>query len=230
MHNIIAIFKKQLKDTLKNKTVLIQFIMFPVLTHIMSNVISIEGMPENFFVTLFATMYTGMAPLTSVAAVVAEEREQNTLRVLFLSNVKPWEYLLGIGSYIWLACMAGALVICAAGSYTPRERAAFMAIMAVGISASCLIGLAIGSLSKTQMMATSISIPVMMIFSFLPMLSMFHEGIAKIARFTWSEQISRMLGQVRSLELEAANVVILAVNILLFTALFFLAYRKCGLD
>lgn len=230
MHNITAIFKKQLKDTLKNKTVLIQFILFPVLTHIMSSAIKIDGMPENFFVTLFATMYTGMAPLTSIAAVVAEEREQDTLRVLFMSNVKPWEYLLGTGGYIWLACMAGALAICAAGSYTARERAVFMAVMALGIFSSLLIGMAIGSFSRTQMMATSLSIPVMMVFSFLPMLSMFHTGIAKIARFTYSEQISRMLGQVRSLQLKAENVCILGVNIALFTALFFLAYRKCGLD
>lgn len=230
MHNIIAIFKKQLKDTLKNKTVLIQFVMFPVLTLIMNNTIKIDGMPENFFVNLFATMYIGMAPLTSIAAIVAEEKEQNTLRVLLMSNVKPREYLLGVGSYIWLACMLGALVICAAGSYTLHESIIFMIIMATGISVSLLIGLAIGAWSKTQMMATSISIPVMMIFSFLPMLSMFHTGIAKIAKYTYSEQISMMLNQVNSLQLEVNNVGILIANIFLFTALFSFAYKKCGLE
>lgn len=230
MYNIIAIFKKQLKDTLKNKTVLIQFIMFPVLTLVMNNTIKIDGMPENFFVNLFATMYIGMAPLTSIAAIVAEEKEQNTLRVLLMSNVKPREYMLGVGSYIWLACMMGALVICAAGNYTLQEGVTFMIIMATGILVSLLIGLAIGAWSKTQMMATSISIPVMMIFSFLPMLSMFHTGIAKIARFTYSEQISMMLNQVSSLQLTVSNAGILMVNIFLFTALFFFAYKKSGLD
>ncbi len=76
MRNVSAIFRKQLKDTLKNKTVLIQFIMFPVLTLIMNNAIRIDGMPENFFVNLFATMYIGMAPLTSMAAIIAEEKEK----------------------------------------------------------------------------------------------------------------------------------------------------------
>ena len=230
MHNIIAIFKKQLKDTLKNKTVLIQFVMFPVLTLVMNNTIKIDGMPENFFVNLFATMYIGMTPLTSIAAIVAEEKEQNTLRVLLMSNVKPREYLLGVGSYIWLVCMFGALVICAAGSYTLREGIVFMIIMAIGILVSLLIGLAIGAWSKTQMMATSISVPVMMVFSFLPMLSMFHTGIAKIARFTYSEQISMMLDQVSSLQLEISNACILLANIFLFTVLFSFAYKKCGLD
>ncbi len=230
MHNVIAIFKKQLKDTLKNKTVLIQFVMFPVLTLIMNNTIKIDGMPENFFVNLFATMYIGMAPLTSIAAIVAEEKEQNTLRVLLMSNVKPREYLLGVGSYIWLICMLGALVICAAGSYTLQEGITFMIIMAAGIFVSLLIGLSIGAWSKTQMMAASLSVPVMIIFSFLPMISMFHTGIAKIAKFTWSEQISLMLGQVSSLRLEAGNLGIFLTNIFLFTALFFFAYKRSGLD
>ena len=165
MNNIIAILKRQLKDILKNKT---------ILTLVMNHAITIDGMPENFFVNLFATMYVGMAPLTSMAAIIAEEKEKNTLRVLMMSNVRPHEYLLGIGSYVSLACVMGAFVICAAGSYKPWEKVIFMGIMAIGIPVSLLVGAVIGVWSQTQMMATSVSIPVMMIFSFVPMLSLFN--------------------------------------------------------
>lgn len=144
MNNIIAIFKKQLKDTSKNK----KFIMFPILTLIMNHAITIDGMAENFFVNLFATMYIGMAPLTSMAAIIAEEKEKNTLRVLMMSNVKPHEYLLGIGSYTWLACMIGAFVICTAGGYKSWEKVTFMGIMAIGILVSLLAGAVIGIWSK----------------------------------------------------------------------------------
>ena len=65
MHNIGVIIKKQIKDTLKNKTVLIQFVMFPVLTLIFENAISIPDMPELFFTKLFSVMYMGMAPLVT---------------------------------------------------------------------------------------------------------------------------------------------------------------------
>lgn len=228
MHNIAAIFKKQLKDTLKNKTVLIQFLMFPVLTLVMNNAIQIDGMPENFFVNLFASMYIGMAPLTSIAAIISEEKEKNTLRVLLMSNVKPYEYLTGIGSYIFFACMLGASVICISGKYTLQTGVVFMLIMAVGIFLSLLLGAAIGAFSKTQMMATSLTVPVMMVFSFLPMLSMFNTTIAKIAKFTYSEQISLMLNQISSLQLKADNICILWLNILLFAALFILSYKKWG--
>ena len=87
MRNAGIVFKKELMDTLKNKTVLIQFIMFPLMTLVMENAISIPDMPEYFFTKLFAVMYMGMAPLTSAASIIAEEKEKNTLRVLMMANV-----------------------------------------------------------------------------------------------------------------------------------------------
>ncbi len=230
MHNSFAIFRKQLKDTLKNKTVLIQFVMFPILTLVMNNAIKIDGMPKNFFVNLFAAMYVGMAPLTSMAAIIAEEKENNTLRVLMMSNVKPHEYLVGIGSYVWVSCMLGAVVICIAGSFRPQTGAAFMGVMAAGIFVSLLAGAAIGTWSKTQMMATSLTIPIMMVFSFLPMLSMFNTTIAKIAKYTYTGQISLMLYRINSLNFHAENFIIVAVNTAAAAALFTAAYHKCGLD
>lgn len=230
MGNITAIFKKQVKDTLKNKNVLIQFIMFPILTLFMNSAIKIDGMPKNFFVNLFAAMYTGMAPLISISAVIAEEKENNTLRVLLMSNVKPYEYLLGIGSYIWIACMLGSAAICTAGSYSLKEGLAFMAIMAAGILASLLIGAAIGTFSKTQMMATSIGVPVMMLFSFIPMFSTFNTTIAKAAKFIYSEQISIMLGRLSPLRLSVENICIIGANIVLFAILFTVSYKRCGFE
>ncbi len=230
MNNTVAIFKKQLKDTFKNKTVLIQFIMFPVLTLIMNQVISIEGMPENFFVNLFATMYIGMAPLTSIAAIIAEEKEKNTLRILLMSNVKPYEYLFGIGGYIWFICMLGSGAICIAGKYTLQERFTFMVVMAIGILVSLLIGAAIGSLSSTQMMATSITIPIMMVLSFMPMFSMFNDTIAKVAKFIYSEQIRIMLSHITTLQPGLSNICIIMANILLFAVIFTIAYKRCSLE
>lgn len=75
-NHIGAILWKQLKDTLKNKAILIQFLMFPCMTVIMENTISIDGMPEHFFANLFAIMYVGMAPLTAMASIIAEEKEK----------------------------------------------------------------------------------------------------------------------------------------------------------
>ena len=229
MTNILSIFQKQIKDTFKNKTVLIQFVMFPVMTIVMENSVNMEGVMEHFFAILFATMFIGMAPLSSMAAIISEEKEKNTLRVLMMANVKPIEYLIGVGSYIWTACMIDALVIGIGGNYKGKELLTFLAIMAVGILASLLIGAAIGTWSRNQMMATSLTVPVLSIFSFLPMLSMFNETIEKIAKVVYSQQISILINSIGHVQVSFENAGIILINIVLAGIAFGFAYKKCGL-
>ena len=230
MKHVNAILWKQIKDTLKNKEILIQFVMFPVITIIMEMAIEIKGMPEHYFANLFATMYLGMAPLTAMAAVISEEKEKNTLRVLVMSNVKPMEYLLGTGIYIWGICMIGSVVIGAAGGYEGKQFMCFMLIMAAGNLISLLVGALIGTWSRTQMMATSLTVPVMLVFAFLPMLSMFNEGIAKVAKYTYTGQIHLLINQMEHIQVEAQTAGIIMVNLLAAVVLFVIAYRKKGLE
>lgn len=228
--HIRVILWKQIKDTLKNKTILIQFVMFPILTLIMENAIEIEGMPEHYFALLFGVMYVGMAPLVSMASIISEEKGNNTLRVLLMSNVKPLEYLLGVGIYIWVICMIGALVIGLAGKYSGTALAGFVLILGIGILVSILVGAAIGTWSKNPMMATSISMPVMMIFSFLPMLSMFNETIGKFAKIIYSQQINLLLEQVEHIQLSWESVAVIGGNMVVASVLFVVAYRRSGLE
>ena len=52
MRNIIAIMKKQWKDTLKNKPVLIQFLIFPIMAVIMTKLVEIPGMAPTYFIKI----------------------------------------------------------------------------------------------------------------------------------------------------------------------------------
>lgn len=226
MRHILAILWKQLKDTIKNKTVLIQFLMFPLITLIMENTINIQDMPEHFFANLFAIMYVGMAPLTSISSIIAEEKEKNTLRVLQMSNVKSVEYLIGNAIYILLACMIGSLVIGLAGGYTGYNLLIFMLIMLVGHIISILVGATIGILSKNQMMATSITVPVMMIFSFLPMLSMFNDSIKSIAKYIFSEQLYLLVNNLEQLNISIETMTILGINFIVILLFFIINYKK----
>lgn len=230
MTYIITILRKQIKETLKNKEVLIQFVMFPILGIIMENSIEIEGMPENFFVTLFASMYIGMAPLVCISAIISEEKEKNTLRVLMMADVTPWQYLLGTGSYVFMACMLGGTVFCGLlENVTAGRRFFFLLILAAGIIASIVVGAAIGVGSRNQMAATSVTVPVMMVFSFLPMLSMFNDKVERVARFTYTEQIRILTGELESGGNYMKNVVIILFNIVVFGVVFYTLYRKRGL-
>lgn len=228
MHNIGVIIKKQIKDTLKNKTVLIQFVMFPVLTLIFENAINIPDMPELFFTKLFSVMYMGMAPLVAVASIIAEEKEKNTLRVLTMANVKAWEYLAGIGIYVWMICMAGAGVM---ATTLPLDDIPFyLGVMAAGFIISIAIGACIGIIASNQMAATSLSLPVMLIFSFMPMLAMFNDKIEKIAGIFYTQQIRELLGNMTFDGIKAETMLVVAVNALLALSLFFAAFKRKGLE
>ncbi len=230
MRNIKAVFWKQIRDTLKNKTILIQFVMFPFMAFVMEQAVVMEEMPDHFFVNLFSSMYVGMAPLIVMSAILAEEKEDCTLKVLLMSDVKPIEYLTGTGGYVWSACMLGSCVLGLVGGYQGREFAAFLGIMAGGIAASLFVGAAIGTWSKNQMMATSIGVPVMMLFSFLPMLSMFNETVHKIAGIFYSEQVRILIDQMGQHGMEMKSFVVIFLNMAAALCCFVLAYRKCGLS
>lgn len=230
MRNICAVFLKQINETFKNKTILIQFVLFPAFALIMENAIKLQDMPEHFFVKLFSVMFVGMAPLTCMSSILSEEKEKNTLRALLMSNVKPVQYLLGVGSYLWLMCMAGSVVFALCGQYRGKELVAFLLIMAAGILLSILVGAAIGVFSRNQMTATSITIPVMMVFSFLPMIATFNEKIAKLAKITYSQQISMLINNINDVTIEMENFVILLANMLVAIVLFLLAFYRKGLE
>ena len=228
MRNILIIIKKQIRDTLKNKMVLIQFILFPVMTLVMENAINIDGMPELFFTKLFSVMYMGMAPLTSTASIISEEKEKNTLRVLTMANVKPWEYLLGVGIYVWVICMIGAGVM--ATGMKNEDIPFYLFIMAVGFGISILAGACIGIFARNQMTATSIVMPVMLVFAFSPMLAMFNESIEKVARFAYTQQLKTLMDDMAFDGIRTDSILILAGNAAMMAVLFFIAFRKKGLE
>ena len=228
MRNIYIIIKKQIKDTLKNKTVLIQFVMFPLLTLVFENAIKIEGMPDLFFTKLFSIMYIGMAPLTATAAIISEEKEKNTLRVLLMANVKPWEYLLGVAIYVLAICMAGAGIM---ATGLEKENVAFyLLIMLMGFIISILAGSCVGIYSKNQMISTSLVMPVMMILSFVPMLAMFNKNIEKFASLFYTQQLRTVLDGMSFDKISTNSIITVMINAILTIGLFFAAFKKKGLE
>ncbi|MFA9464943.1 MAG: ABC transporter permease [Velocimicrobium sp.] len=229
IRKIGAIVKKQIKDTLKNKAVLIQFLMFPVLTVIMDRTVNIPDLPENYFLYVFAAMYVGMAPLISAASIIAEEKEQNTLRVLMMSNVNASEYLIGEALYIVIACMIGSFVFALEGKFRGVEFLVFMGVMCIGIITSTVLGAAIGIWSKNQMAATSITVPVMIILSFVPMIAMFNEKVERFSQFLYTEQINCLIHNVTASSIQMDRIAVIFANALCAIGVFVAAYRKRGL-
>ena len=231
MNRIIAIFKKQLKDTLKNKMILVQFVLFPFITFVFTEFVAKvdPNLPDTYFVTLFATMYAGMVPLVNMATIIAEEREKKSLQQLIMSNVKPYEYLLGVGSYVLILCSFGGLAFGLIGGYTGMELLRFVGTIILGVIASILLGSAVGIFSRNQGAATALAMPLALVAAFVPMVAMFNDKIEKIANVLYTQQINTLINNLSSSNFTLNHFLTIGVNMLVFFMIFSYAYIKVDL-
>lgn len=231
MNRTYAIIKKQVKDTLKNKMTLLQFIMFPVIAFLFTEFVAkvSDELPDAYFVNVFATMYIGMVPLLNMANIISEEREKKSLRMLIMSNVKPYEYLIGVGSYVVFLCTLGGVALGVTGGYAGVELIRFVSVMVIGTVASLLLGSTVGILSKNQSVATALAMPVAMIPAFLPMVALFNEKVASMGKILYTQQISFLVNDLSRSNFTAERFIIIGGNVFLFMTVFILAYRKVDL-
>ena len=71
----------------------------------------------------------------------------------------------------------------------------------------------------------------MMVFAFLPMISMFNGTIAKIADIAYSQQIQLLLNGLASQTApKPKSLIVIGVSVIIATVMFTCAYRKSGLN
>ena len=166
--HIYAIIRKQLKDTFRNKPTLVQFVMFPAIAAILTLSAGEFELPKRYFVNLFSVMYVCMAPILILSAIISEEKEKGSLRMLMMSNVKPMEYLLGIGAYVFVFCMAGVLFMGLLGKFSLQELWMFLLLNACGILISSVIGALVADVEQMKCIAQMPAEAVALADAFMP--------------------------------------------------------------
>lgn len=229
MRKTLAIFKKQLKDTWHNKTVLLQFALLPILALTMGYLMPEDIMPKQNIAAMFTTMYVGMIPLSSICAIIAEEREKGTLRSLRMANVSGGQYLFGIGSCLLVESLFGVAIFSILGGYSGFDLAQFVAISVLGILTSLLLGATIGLVAKNQMSATSLSAPIAILLSFMPTMAGMNDEIAKVAKYLYTQQLNNLLQDIGNKPFTSERLIILGSNIAVLSLLFAIIYHKKGL-
>ena len=229
MRSARAMFKKQLLDTMKNRLILIQFIMMPLMAFLLTELVAkvSDEIPDSMFVTMFAAMFVGMGPLLTTSGAIAEDRERKSLRFLVMAGVKPHEYLMGIGGFVLLVCTIISVLFGIIGGFQGVNLIKFIFILVFGSATSVVLGASIGILSKNQQAATAISVPVFMVFAFCPMIAQFNETVANVANVLYTQQINEIVNDI-SMSASKPYLIILA-NLVVFAVLFAFAYKKKGL-
>ena len=229
MKSIRAIFIKQAKDMLKNPIALLPFLIFPVVAWLMTELVAkannaIDG---NLFVTMMAGIFAGFGLLQSASAAISEDIEKKSLRFLVLAGVKPHEYLIGVGGFLFMAATLVSAAFGLIGGYGVADFFRFFAVMETGSLASITLGIALGMLSKNQQAAAGLTMPVALIFGFTPMIAQFNEKIGNLTWIFYTRQINEVVNNFSAGI--AKPLIVIAANIAVFTALFVVAYRWKGL-
>jgi ABC-2 type transport system permease protein len=229
MKSIKAIFFKQLSDMYKNRMVLIQFIVFPLVAFVFTEMVAKpnEDIPGSMFVTMFAGIFSGMTILSATAGIIAEDRERRSLRFLIMAGVKPYQYMLGIGGVMMAGSLIVSVVFGIMGGFWGVEFVKFVAALLLGSVASMFLGAAVGMVSKNQQAATAMAMPLGMILGFTPMLAIFNETVKRVFGIFYTMQVDTLVNDFSAGFAKPALIIL--ANVAAFAVLFALAYSKKGL-
>ena len=216
---IRALWLNQIKDVIKNREILIMFFVYPLVAAVMNSAIPEQYAQGNMFIAMFGTMHMVFTPIVVTTSLISEEREKHTLRVLMMSNVKPVEYLISVGGFVFACTMLTGASFIFMGGYTGVEVTRVLLIMSVGCVTSMIMGGAIGMSSKSLTGANATAVPLGLLLSFGPMLSNFNQDIGKVSRFLYSQQINDLMNQ-PLMEGELERVVVIGINLLVVGGVF----------
>ncbi|MCH5379300.1 hypothetical protein [Limosilactobacillus reuteri] len=121
-----------------------------------------------------------------IIAILSEEQEKNSLSALMLSGVHYFEYLisLAIVSLFFALCIIIIIPLILNSKVSILNFNYFFSSTFMAISV-CLISLIAGLLAKTQVIGQVISLPVVAITSFLPMLATINNTCKAIVNYSF---------------------------------------------
>ncbi|MCL1884062.1 MAG: hypothetical protein FWF81_09975 [Defluviitaleaceae bacterium] len=207
MKSVKAIFKKQLKDIIKNPAVLIQFIIYPLITFAMNAIMvtefDFEGVPEDIaemilasmpnmpnMVTMQAAIFAGMGLLTAISGIISEDMEKKSLRFLAMAGVKPMSYLIGVSGVMFLVSFFTSSAFSLIGGFSGTDFWIFTAAMMSVVAGSTVLGATFGILMGNQQATAGLVLPASVILGFGPMMAQFNENIARVLHITYTQQLN----------------------------------------
>ena len=98
---------KEKTDILRNKKMLIIMFIFPVIYLF----ITFAGIQEfKGDGSAFVLMHSIMVPIQIIASIVAEEKEKGTFKMLMMSGVRAFEYIIGIMVIVMMFLVFGMVI------------------------------------------------------------------------------------------------------------------------
>ncbi|NBI29997.1 ABC transporter permease [Chengkuizengella marina] len=163
LKRVYAIFTKDYKDLLKNSYVLFG-IALPILYAMMVNRIGDQDPYFNFLPINLALVVTGAF---IQAAIVAEEKEKNTLRGLLLSPASTLEILIGKSVLSAVVTTLVILICIKLSGFVIVSLSLFALMIFLNLITYLAVGTMLGLLSRTVMETSIIGMPFMIVFGMM---------------------------------------------------------------
>lgn len=216
-----------------NKNIILQILLPLGFAFLYKYIYEIQGSLTNSskvnLLVICLAMSLTLSAGNPISTIVSEEKEKNILRTLFLSGVNSTNYILSVLFYpvlislVMTTAIPKILELNIKTNYVPYLIISFGTALVI-----MLINLFIGLISKTQVSAQVISLPVTMISTFIPMLSGISKDFDSIVKYSYMGLFTKSIGQLETFKWQdqVASSLSLLVWLLLFTALTILQSKR----
>ncbi|MBS4204655.1 ABC transporter permease [Lederbergia citrea] len=183
-----AIFQKDWKELYKNSYILFTLAMPLAFAAFLGRI----GEDASTFHSMPITLALVIAGVFIQAAMIAEEKEKNTLRGLLLSPASTSEILIGKSALTFVMTVFVIIGSIFLSDFQVTHVPLFALIIIINLIFYISMGTILGLLSRTVMETTIIGMPVMVIFGLAPMfVSMIeNKAILKIVQLLPSEHFT----------------------------------------
>jgi len=229
MRNTIAIFKNQFNEFAADKEQLMLFILFPGLAFFQTRIVDLdEGIYPYQVLIGVAGMFVTAVMIMIIPPLIAEHRENGSLRFMVMSGIKPLSYLVGIGSFFVVLNMLVGLFFAWLGEFSGVALVNFLLTVFLGVICSILVGSIIGIISKNRQKAMGFSMPIGMGLALLPLFAQQLESIQPLINLLYFDRINNMMWAVHTGDFMTDLYVVLA-NIGFLTLIFAGLFKLKGM-
>lgn len=230
LKRVNAILLKDWKDLLKNSYIIFT-LAFPLIFAVILGKVESEG-PQTTFLINFALVISGCFVQ---AAMIAEEKEKNTLRGLLLSPASTLEVLVGksaLSAIVTIIVIIGSILL---SGFEPPSIFLFSLNVFLCLIIYITLGTLLGLFSRNVMETTIIGMPVLMIFGVGSLLQNVVDSkiLLKIISFLPNEQSDIILSELNKnggFNNVMNNLLILVVWVVIMLAVTFYTYGKRRFD
>jgi len=194
MRNTLAVFKNQFNEFIADKEQLMLFVLFPGLAFFQARIADLdEGVYPYQIAIVFAAMFASTVMVMLIPPIVAEHRENGSLRFMVMSGIKPLSYLSGIGGFFIILNLLVGFYFAWLGAFSGVALVNFLLGVLLGVICSILIGAVIGILSKNRQKAMGFSMPIGMGLAFLPIFATSLEALQPIMNVLYLDRIANIM-------------------------------------